>query len=129
MTIQIIINIGLERPVYTPEWKPAGCPRAQYLHSLKVLRDHLPYNVRIAAAKFANVAPEATAVIHLEARDTGVIGGGYDLSRLESELLHVACKLQQDCIAVYYPLAREGKLVGPFASEWGAFSIRHFIGG
>ena len=120
---KIILNIGLGRPVYTPGWEPAGCPRAQYLHTLQVLRGALPYSVRIAAAKFANVAPEATAVIHLEACDTGIIDA------LESELLQVACKLRQDCIAVYYPLAREGKLVGPFASEWGAFSIQYFIEG
>lgn len=38
----------------------------------------------------------------------------------------LAKHLEQDCIAVYLPLCRFGKLVGPKAEAWGDFKIEYF---
>lgn len=38
----------------------------------------------------------------------------------------LAKQLEQDCIAIYLPAARFGKLVGPKAEAWGAFNINYF---
>lgn len=38
----------------------------------------------------------------------------------------IAAALEQDCIAVYFPDAAFGKLVGPKASAWGSFNLAYF---
>lgn len=36
-------------------------------------------------------------------------------------------KLEQDCIAMYYPTISKGTLLGPRAALWGAFNKEFFI--
>lgn len=38
----------------------------------------------------------------------------------------LAKALEQDCIAVYIPAWRKGRLIGPKAAEWGDFNIEYF---
>ncbi len=42
-------------------------------------------------------------------------------------LYRVAQRLQQDCLAVYDEAAQRGQLVGPRASQWGAFNPKFFL--
>ena len=35
-------------------------------------------------------------------------------------------KFQQECVAVYFPVTGEGKLIGPRAHAWGEFHIDKF---
>ena len=39
----------------------------------------------------------------------------------------LARALDQDCIALYYPLEDRGELIGPRADKWGSFSKEYFI--
>lgn len=39
----------------------------------------------------------------------------------------VATWLEQDCIAVWDPLHREGRMVGPYRDRWGEFDPSQFI--
>lgn len=50
-----------------------------------------------------------------------------DLVRLHEQLYNLAYKLNQDCIAVYFPSTQTGQLIGPNAVAWGAFDPEFFV--
>lgn len=48
------------------------------------------------------------------------------IASIRSLAYEIAVALSQDCVAVYWPSADRGELIGPNAAKWGAFNINHF---
>lgn len=48
------------------------------------------------------------------------------INSIRSVAYEVAVALDQDCVAVFWPAAEKGELVGPSAAKWGEFNINYF---
>lgn len=55
--------------------------------------------------------------------DVPPVGGHRTVNALAYEICR---EINQDCVAVYFPLADRGELIGPNASAWGEFNHEFF---
>ena len=70
--------------------------------------------------RFHESDTETTAVVYAD-------DNGLDANQVSLIVDRLARKLGQDCIAVYYPEAGHGALVGPNAAKWGEFNPSFFL--
>lgn len=48
------------------------------------------------------------------------------LGDVRDAIAKLSVMLEQDCVALYFPVDKKGYLCGPAANKWGAFKIKDF---
>jgi hypothetical protein len=104
--MKLILNIGLD--------VTASAPIAAHV-ALEIVKAN---GFIVSSHKVVQSDTEPTLVVEAIVAD--------NLS-LEHGCYQTAVELRQDCIAVYVPLWRYGRLVGPCAAAWGQFNPEFFI--
>lgn len=99
--MNLILNIGLMAPDGTE------------IAATAALRAMRAASIVWATARQHQSSTENTLVVECDTTDDRV-----DL---------VACWLEQDCIAVWDRMHREGRMIGPRAAKWGEFDPSQFL--
>lgn len=83
-------------------------------------------NPRCAFIAIAGRAPGAVYCgVHQSDSERTLVVAVDDLT--QTAIHKLAQNFAQDCIAVYEPRTKRGRLVGPKAAAWGAFTPEYFI--
>jgi hypothetical protein len=118
MASSAVLNIGLS--------SASGYPNVRLFKALEYLpRLFNPGWMAAVHNRDASVAnDEPTLVVH------GLVSRIHypSDSLFEDEIDRLCRRLDQECIAVYYPYSGHGDLVGPNAYQWGEFDIGRFKG-
>lgn len=76
-------------------------------------------------AQVVNSDTEPTLVASVYAsRDMAKVTNG---QAVKEAVFRLAEALNQECIALYLPIADKGELIGPQADKWGAFNLAYFF--
>lgn len=113
-----LLNIGLDN---LPEEAGVGIGRRS-LFAARALR---AVGLSNQGAQVVNSDTEPTLVVKV--KPTAGMAASRQGNAVRNAVFELAKALNQDCIAVYLPIADKGELIGPRAAQWGEFNPAYFF--
>lgn len=117
---QFILNIGLARDGAADlEASHVTERTAQVLKGFGKLFEVLEHK--------SHTEQTVVAVFHTEQRQLSAEQTLAHVFAFRGAIHQLAVEFGQDCIALYLPKSKTGRLIGPLAAKWGAFNPAYFL--